>query len=290
MTSFEEWCRAVEKSPVGEIALSNMRYDATHDRVGRVTRAAFRERLVAIHTARPAVRPVGIIQRVTHEQPDDYFCRGKELPFEQCSRVVPDLDFVHENINLDDRGWLVEDFVPDEYLDELEISLTGLAKDTIPANPKKHFAWVTRTEALDHMRATIPEELLASAVRNKCGLLHHGASDQLRLIEIRYPPEGIARTLHIPTFLEGAPYGVYMSKSELRAAAPCWGTSLDITGVADGLPEAVHRRIDFTDKFTVKRLGAEVDGVVVNVTWPKVLKRIPLRWESDYAELEGLFT
>src|SRR5438034_7150872 len=108
MKPFEEWCRAVEKTTIGHVALSNMRYDATYGRVERAKRSAFREHLLAMRAARPTVRADGIIQRVARQDPSYYFCQGTKVDYQPCSRIVSDLDFVNENVDLEAcGGWAV---------------------------------------------------------------------------------------------------------------------------------------------------------------------------------------
>lgn len=287
MTPFEQWCRAVEatKDDVGKIALSNLRYDAEEDRVGRPIRIAFRQRVEVLHTTEPALPPDLLIQKVARENPPVYFCQGPRPTFVQCSRLVPALDFVHENVDLDAAGgWQIEDFVPEEYLEILEESLEGKATSTIPHDPNRHFAWVTRTGDLRELRNVMPEDAIAIEARNRCGLLHHGGDVPIRLVEVEYPDGGIGTTLHAPTFLEGAPYHVYVSK----AGPGKWGTALNVQKICDGMAEAVHARIPFTGQFKMKRMGW-INGEI-KVETAQVLKRMPKPWNGDYAGLEDLFS
>jgi hypothetical protein len=286
MTPFEEWCRAVEalKDHVGEIALSNLRYDALHDRVERPIRAAFRERVGELHATPSGISPDLLIQKVAREQPATFFCQGPKPDFEQCSRVVPAQDFIHENVDLEAAGgWQVEDSIPEDYLDRLEEGLEGLATSTIPHDEFRHFAWVTRTGQLRELREGTPEDEIAIEARNRCGLLHHGGPVPIRFVEVEYPAAGIGAHLHAPTYLDGAPYVVYVSK----AGPGDWGTALNVALICDGLSEAVHERIEFTANFRMRRLGWVTGKVDVEPS--KILATMPMGWDGNYGALEDLY-
>ena len=288
MTPFEIWCRAVEArhdpKHVGAIALSNLRYDGGNARVPHATRAAFRQRVEELHAADPSVPPELLIQTVAREKPDEYFCQGPEIDAEACSRIVPAQDFVHENIDLEEAGgWLIDDFVPDEHLDRLEAGLEGLAIKTIPRDENRRFAWVTRTSEVRQLRNHPPPEGVATAIRNRCGLLHHCGPLPVQYVEVQYPDGDFGAELHAPTFLEGSPYHVYVSKAQESR----WGTALDVSAIHDGMSEAVHERIPFTARFKMKRLGYAAGELEVETT--HVLANMPMPWNGNYTELEEMF-
>jgi hypothetical protein len=78
--------------------------------------------------------------------------------------------------------------------------------------------------------------------------LHHLREDQY-LVEVVYPP-GTPEALRAPPFLKGNDI-VFRSKH----GRDSWGRAVDLRTLEDGLPEAVHLPIPFTEQYGVRDAG-----------------------------------
>jgi len=166
---------------------------------------------------------------------------------------------------------------------EVEKNLSKYAKGYIPH--RRPFAWVTQTQRLKNVYQSHPLKS-ADATRNKLGLLYMLGWAPSRLVEVRYPRRLFQRLnvkLVAPSFLEGSPTIVYRSKRNKG-----WGLTVDLIDGKDGLPEAVHRKIRFTGRFSVREIGF-TSGLPSRLTYKKLYRRVPTPWQPNrILDLEGL--
>jgi hypothetical protein len=155
-------------------------------------------------------------------------------------------DFLERNIRLRRIGLKIPVQDVRSAIDDLQkVGLRGISKKEMRG--RLPFAWVTKTSAIDDLRKRCPAPELADTLRDKLGL-HHLREDQY-LVEVVYPP-GTPDELRAPTFLEGNDI-VFRSKR----GSDSWGRAVDLKTLRDGLPEAVHVPIPFTQQYRVRDVG-----------------------------------
>jgi hypothetical protein len=243
---FKNWCKTFQKDNISRsaIVLYNIWYDCTNRRVKREVLRAFRAAFRRAAASQPAD---AVIRSVVSSEPDQLLCQGTDIPSpEPCSRIMVGQDFLGRNIRLGRLGlqYPVRD-VPGAIKDLQQAGLRGVSKKDMRG--RLPFAWVTKTSAIDGVRKSCPAPELADALRDRLGL-HHLREDQY-LVEVVYPP-GTPESLHAPTFLEGNDI-VFRSKRGPDA----WGRAVNLKTLRDGLPEAVHVPIPFTQQYRVRDVG-----------------------------------
>lgn len=274
------WCSIVEQTDEGKVTLSNVYHDCVNDRLPRAVRRKFYDELIAIidETDVSPARQLEVMKDLLDRLVDDFACSASERaqPPGRCSHFVPDLWLFKDNTDSLRRGWAIQDVVPLDHLREIE---AGRARwGTIPPTPFTR-AWVTQTTSVDATRSQ-PDR--AAMLREKLGLLRFFELDDLYLIEIQYPP-GFFDTggLFPPMFLDGSTFVVYRSK----AGDQNWGLAVDLDpqkSYGDGFPEAVHRKVLFTDEFDVKLVDV-MQYMVHDPDVPALYGKTPNPWHSGLA-------
>jgi hypothetical protein len=251
------WCELFQKEypERGKIALGNLIYDCKHRRVPVGVIERFIEEVAKLWASRvPGTNSTALncyIKEIVKADPPKYVCRGIDKPAkrERCSRIVNGRDFLDRYIDLKKSAWFSDERF-EEHIKELARP-NGL-KDIVVLGEKIRgsmpFAWVTKTEAISAIRARRSREPLPERLRDALGLWH--VQEDEYLIEVIYPVD-IDVDLSAPTFLEGEAVMVYRSKR----GADLWGRTVHLRTLRDGLPEAVHPPIEFTDKFEIGPVG-----------------------------------
>jgi hypothetical protein len=245
-----EWIGALERTPSGRLMLTNLVFAFHSKRPSiEILRA-----LVATVTARwtpdEGRRPDTLVELIADELFASAMFAEPRPPAAPCSRVMDAVILVATNINHRELGFGVEDEVPARLLDLLERGIPpGAATGQIRG--RRPLAWVTTTDHLEQLRRDYddPHEL-ATVVRDRLGLTHYDR-DQL-LLQVDYP-ECVYTNLEYaaPTFLEGGAGVIFRA----RFADDRWGRAVDLATLDDGLPEAVHAPVPFTEEFRIRRIG-----------------------------------
>jgi hypothetical protein len=148
----------------------------------------------------------------------------------------------------------------------------------------RDFAWVTQTDAVQSIRATVGMDgRLPAVIRDKLGLRHY--NDDQKLVEIVYSEDCFAASaLAPPTFVEGSPNLIYRSTKRKDG----WGRAVDLSTCEDGLPEAVHRPIPFTSDFRIRLIGRIAERNE-SIDFDALYKNHPTPWhEADLARINKL--
>ncbi len=157
---------------------------------------------------------------------------------------------------------------------------------------RRGFVWVTRTPAIKAVRkryASRPRTELANRLRDRAGLVHYYETPHL--VEIRYPAHIVDQLLATgelinPCFLEGSPTIVFRSTT---ADSNGWGRTVDLRSkddhYIDGLPEAVHQAIPFSEMFQVFEIGEVSKSPQID--YSTFLDGLPYQPEEDsYSDLD----
>ena len=243
---FREWCKSFQDHNASRagIVLYNILYDCTNRRLRSDVLSAFLLAFRRIAASQPAD---SVIRKIVEDDPDRLLCQGTDIPnAEPCSRIMDGRDFLERNIRLRRLGLKIPARDVGGTIKELQRGgLRGITKKDMRG--RLPFAWVTKTSAIDEIRAKTPVSRLADELRDQLGL-HHLREDQY-LVEVVYPP-GTPVALRAPTFLEGNDI-VFRSKR----GRDSWGRAVDLRTLEDGLPEAVHLPTPFTDQYGVRDVG-----------------------------------
>jgi hypothetical protein len=183
-------------------------------------------------------------------------------------------EFIREHVLTDALTWSdCPDFVPEEYLDELEQTLAGKVCGELPS--KKPFGWVTRSEALIAVTQSASKAETATRVRDALGLIHYFG--EVQLIALDYPADIFAEpgSLRPPTFLDGSPYIVFRCFRDDNG----WGRTIHL-GAGTGLPEAIHAPVALTARFSIRRLGY-TRSVSWKIDFDEVWKNAVHPWNSS---------
>lgn len=275
------WIGALEATPAGRLMLTNLLHAF---RTSRLPPDLFRAvlgdfaRAWACATAR---RPDTIVEHVADQAPTKYTCQPPSIdPAWRCSRVVDDVTFVTYNIDHRELPYEFVDYVPTELLEQLEEGLPTelLGDETNTLRSSRPFAWVTRTEMVEELRARYPDaNELATALRDRLGLAHYWADHQL--IEIEYPTTTAGELrLAAPTFIDGGAGVLFRA----RKTSDGWGRAVDLQTHDDGLPEAVHPPVRLTAEFRVRRVGRVLRGS--EFAHLKVIERAEHPWSAMPAD------
>jgi hypothetical protein len=157
---------------------------------------------------------------------------------------------VDKNVNKANLPFAIRGEITDEQVKELQEKgfANGVAKGEVSG--RHGFAWVTTTYAIEQLRASTPSDRLPSKVRNLAGLMH--LDDEEHLVEIKYPLYSpVVSNLAAPTFLEGCPSRIF----RCCHSSTGWGRTVDLDTLNDGLPEAVHPPVPFTEEFHLLDIG-----------------------------------
>ena len=244
--AFRKWCEEFQKgnAPRSGIVLHNVLYDCSRKRLSDEVLEAFRAAFRRTVRSQPAD---GLIRKIVEDDPAHLLCQGCDSPAPAaCSRIMNGKDLLERNIHLRQLGRSVPVLDVAAAIRNMQSAgLRGIAKNQMRG--RLPLAWVTKTSAVDVLRRMVRPERLADELRDHLGL-HHLREDQY-LVEVVYPP-GEPQTLRAPTFLDGNDI-VFRSKR----GPDEWGRTVNLRTLEDGLPEAVHSPIRFTEHFRVRDIG-----------------------------------
>jgi hypothetical protein len=186
--------------------------------------------------------------------PDGTFCQGLPAPKRPkragCSRVIDARTLWAQNLKFDTGGYDLDNDIPDAEIRLVERrGLKNLTKGEMRTTAP--FAWVTWTARIDRLRKAIREpRQFAEALRDCLGLTSYTAGQ--KLVEVRYPNDTITSMfIAPPTFMEGTPNAAYFSVKK----ADGWGRTRHLKTGEESFPEAVHKPVEFTDKFKIRYVG-----------------------------------
>lgn len=294
--AFRRWCRELEAPARGKLALANLRHDSRAHRLPSEVVSEFLQRVAerwkalkeeqARHEAEAAdagddeVKEFPGPDRVWSQVATDLSLRGEPVREAgcACSRVMTAADFV--NRNLRKREGIPVSAHPSRQ--DLRIikdtGMAGLARGWMRTS--RPFAWVTRASALDPIRNAADA---ADRARKRMGLLHYHEDE--RLVEVRYPASTFQPgDLRVPTAVEGCPSMIFRS----RTADDGWGRTVDLESLDDGVPEALHPQVRFTDEFEFDDLGELPPLRLAWGSWDEFLATLPDGWSGDLVdELEA---
>lgn len=209
--------------------------------------------------------------------PDEYFCHGPRITRNtvQCSRVMEAQDLItYKNIDISKTGFVINGYITKKQIRSLEIlGLKDIAKNHMSS--RRSFAWVTQGKEILKLFRKHKAGGLPNILRNKLGLLHF-IEDQ-ELIEVIYPKGRIKDQLRAPTFLEGNPSLIFRSTS----SSDGWGRTCDITSMEDGLPEAIHPKVEFDSEYRIRYLG-RLTPPRPSFDWDKFIDSLKYKWGRKY--------
>ena len=265
MQELTSWLQSMQESNAfgTEAVLRNMLYDLeSHDLSGSAVGDFFRSLVNAWENAEAnssSNSSFSLFCQVARNR-EHYVLQGTEISseFQGCSRVVDVNSFFEDNLLQSKLGWWLTDGSLEPWqIEMLQMSdLPSKAGKGQLTSKSRPFAWVTKTALLDEIFKHVTEPERASKVRNQLGLAHYW--EEVELIEIQYKALALKDLILVsPIFIEGCPSRSYYSKPIYRSklSDDGWGTTVDLDTYTDGLPEAVHRPIDFGSGFSLRYLG-----------------------------------
>lgn len=259
-----QWIEAMQLSEHGQITLLNLIYDIQFNRLSQNTICNFLNRFNEflrnydlnnqddLSTFAPMLFNKFLKYSDTNIDPP-YFCQcNNQLNTVDCSRIMIWDDFIEYNLNLSNvPGFKFTDASPNQnfihqvqiYWNQGQIEAKGEMKTSRP------FAWVTKASELE--RAKNQQSECASLVRDRLGLLHFKTG---RLVEIKYPQlDSIQLNLRAPTVFDSHCNSDSIYKS--MDTEEGWGSTISLDDSQEGLPEAVHCAIEFSNFFEIEDLG-----------------------------------
>jgi hypothetical protein len=278
------WDAMREWNTEARATLANIIYDW---RMKRLATDVIRHLLHAVGTvwkpdADPPEAPGRALRRVVDSDPERYLFKGRSVALTgtDCSRVMTAQDLLEFNLDasilaIGFSGSLTQKEIADlERLGPGDAAL-GTMRTLRP------LAWITRSRDLEQGRAAA--EKAANYVRDALGLQHLRADDHL--LEIRYPRAALRDVPVVtPTFIEGCPSLIYRSKD----AGDGWGRAVNLQGLDDGLPEAVHAEVPFTAAFRIRAIGA-LYSPLADPDSDLFLERMPEAWDrTTLDDLEAM--
>lgn len=279
------WIQALEGTAEGRASLSNLLHDCTPCS-GSMDYSLILKFLKAIgqlwkdrdaSTRYPEDLWIKFFEDSTHEDsdPKGYLCQGRELKIERCSRVMDVEDLAAYNLELDQVPFPINGHLTEEQVEFITtFGLGGVAKGEMRG--RRTFAWLTKSDSLDAEKENNDSTEIASVLRDKLGLKHFEKDEHL--IEVRYP-DSVLRSLRAPTFLDGCPSIVYRSKN---GSNDRWGRAVDLSTLEDGLPEAVHESVPFTEDYKVVDIGC-LRPMKKPFDWESFLNSFPHIWQREYS-------
>jgi hypothetical protein len=259
-----EWVRAMSKedSMESKSALLNILYDARNSsEETRETLGLFFQFIDQSWNQSLAENIFLAFCKFTGDN-DGYFCQGRDISEtnQGCSRVMDLGSFYNRYIDDRDYAWGI--IKPGQELEPYQIAIFGENDISIRKEGKmirggKPFAWVTKTAALAEITKLLPQQEWGSEIRNQLGLNHHRLVD-IVYIEIQYHLDTVKNAnLKSPTFLEGYSClgDFYEPVYRSFKAEDGWGCAVNLATYENGLPEAVHRPIEFDEGFTLRYIG-----------------------------------
>ncbi len=248
---FIRWVEALAKSVQGRISLANMLCDFRRNGLPRALILRFVEDIAKHWESRRAHEsPEDIASRIIEENFETYLCQGPLVVYSgQCSRIMDIRNLVEYNMDLKMLPLPINGSLTPEQVELIfKSGLKGVAKGMMRGG--RPIVWVVRTKALTALISGVPSNERASLVREYLGLLYFQKDEHL--VEIRYP-ENVMQSIQLysPTFLDMFP----TLSGWVRITKDGWGRTVNLRTMQDGLPEAVHAPIPFTDDFTLNDLG-----------------------------------
>jgi hypothetical protein len=283
MRSIEPWCSEMQEFAKGRASLSNIIYDCTYGRLPVTVIRRFLRQIISYWNNRDILSfnsPEKLITRVVEGGPTRFFCKGPKILSgpKTCSRIMNAQDFLINNVERRLIPFALSDRPTDSQLIMMEhLGLQNATRGNMET--RRPYAWITQTEKLNKLKKRHPNSTsYASTVKNVLGLQHFQEDEQI--IEIQYPKEFMSKeSIYAPTFLEGCPSLIYMSKKKSDG----WGRAINLQTLREGFPEAVHSTIRFTPDFSVKFLGRLSPSKASN-DWNKFLARMPIHWSPFMME------
>ncbi len=282
-TAILGWVENLQTTSRGKIFLNNLAHDFTAERLSRkkvveIIKGAI-ERWESDHRAKQAEM---YLSEVVDSFPSLYLCSGPSCKNfgRGVSRIMDAGSFLSRNIDLAAGGITLTDHSQEAVIRYIEIF--GLARvSTGEMRTSRPFAWVAKSSDIEHYRqpkgVPLDRNEVASQLRTLLGL-HHYTEDQI-LIEVVYPSAPVfldALNLAAPTFAEGSRGLVFRSKS----SADDWGFTVNLSSLGDGIEEAVHQPVNFTDHFRVQSIG-RLDRVDYMLDLAAVADSCPVKWSDD---------
>lgn len=255
-THFLDWIASLNGGePHRRMALVNLIYDAQNGRVRRTLMCGlvgYVEREWSKRSNKSA--PDEIIRDFANSNPQKHYCQGRPVPVKApklgCSRVLDAMTLFEKNLTIPTAGCIIDNDIDTEEIQRLERrGLRDLTKSYMQT--RVPFAWVTKSDQIDHLRQQENEPTaFATSVRDHLALTSYAKGD-LKLVEVRYPPE-VVSTMEMapPTVMEGAG-GAFRSLKRKDG----WGRTVHLKTRKRALPEAVHRAVPFTGEFKLRFVG-----------------------------------
>jgi hypothetical protein len=274
--------KALQVPAKGRIFLSNFVYDSRMLRLSEDILGEFWEGLLDMWDAgSKLLKPEVAIEDYSNSlKPEDFYCQGPKITKNtiQCSRIIEAQDLItYKNIDVSRTGFVINGYITKKQIRSLEVlGLTNIAKNHMTS--RRAFTWVTQGKEIRKLfrkyrmnkRGELP-----SLLRNKLGLLHF-AEDQ-ELIEIIYPKGNVKEMLRAPTFLEGNPSLIFRSTS----GDDGWGRTCDILSLEEGLPEAVHPKVEFNSDYQIRYIG-KLTPPRPSFDWDKFYHSLRFKWGIKY--------
>jgi hypothetical protein len=275
------WAAMRDGNTKTRATIANIIYDWRQRRIDPVVIHTLLEAIGARWESSPdSEPPERQLPKAVDTDPGAYLCKGRRIDATStaCSRVMSAQELLEFNLDASKLHVPVKGFFKRAQIEDLERWGPGIAAINT-MRTRRPLAWITRTD--DLARARGPGDPAApNRVRDRLGMRHVQEDDYL--VEIRYPPDALDRSaVAIPTFIEGCPSLIYRSKD----APDGWGRAVDLVGLADGLPEAVHTEVPFTSAFAIHDLGP-LRPPSPSLDWELFLEGMPIQW--DAAELDDL--
>jgi hypothetical protein len=274
-----EFIKALQVPAKGRVFLSNFVFDSRMLRVPSNILERFWQGIAdkwdaSAKTAKPEV----FVEEYSNSLiPDEYFCHGPKITRStvQCSRIMEAQDLItYKNIDVSKTGFVINGYITKKQIRSLEsLGLKDIAKNHMSS--RRSFVWVTQGKEILKLFRKYKSGGLANILRSKLGLLHF-IEDQ-ELIEVIYPKGRIKDQLRAPTFLEGNPSLIFRSSINNDG----WGRTCDLISLDEGLPEAIHPKVEFDGEFRIRYIG-RLTPPRPSFDWNKFLSSLKFRWGRKY--------
>lgn len=271
--------KALQVPAKGRVFLSNFIFDSRMRRLpGNVFKNFWQGIVDNWNTASQTTKPEVFLENYSNNlDPDEFFCQGPKITRNtiQCSRIIEAQDLItYRNIDVSRIGFVINGYITKKQIRFLEtLGLKDIAKNHMTS--RRSFTWVTQGKEILRLFRKHKSGDLPNILRNKLGLLHF-IEDQ-ELVEIIYPKGRIKDLLKAPTFIEGNPSLIFRS----TFATDGWGRTCDIVSLDEGLPEAVHPKVEFDSEFRIRYIG-RLKPPRPSFDWSKFLNSLKFKWESIY--------
>lgn len=276
----KKWCIALSSYDKGKALLSNIIHDI---HFGRVSPAVLNDLFTDIYSyIRPhkiIPNPVRLFRTITSKKTDYYHCAGPKIKRSnvKCSRIIDSQSFFEHNIDTRYAGFSLTSQVPSRQIKYIQRrGLKNITKNKMENS--RGYCWITKTDSINNVRRSTSHDRLADTIRNMVGWLEWEDDE---LVEIRYPKEFARNTdMFSPTFIDGCPSLIYRSTISPNQ----WGRTVDTSNLADSLPEAVHKPIDFSEEFEIIYIG-KCKSERSEYNSKDFLRSMPILWHLNHFRL-----